>query len=99
MITTIKTTTAVDRSVVASCLPGSLLAGFGLTNSGFGSGLFGAVLGNERPIGASAVAAAAARAKAYVARIATADAGEGRQKKQHLTMWAFRGPEPWRDPT
>ncbi|MDK1476302.1 hypothetical protein QNO07_23255 [Streptomyces sp. 549] len=96
-------TTAVDRSVVASCLPGYPQVGNGLTSGVtggdlLGSGLLAAVRGDERPIGASAVAAVA-QAKAFATRVAAADAGAERQKKQHLTMWAFRGLEPWRDPT
>ncbi|MGD9482447.1 hypothetical protein WDH52_04175 [Streptomyces sp. TRM70308] len=75
-----------ERSVVATCLLGSSVRGTGLPC---------ARISDERPIEASAVAAAA-QAQAYA--LGAADAGFGRQKTQHHTMWAFRGLEPWRDP-
>ncbi|WP_219092034.1 hypothetical protein [Streptomyces sp. JJ38] len=79
------------RSVVATCsLGGSLLA----------TGLSGVRVGDERPTKASA-AVAGARATAHAFTAAVAGAGERRQKTlyiKHHTMWAFRGPEPWRDP-
>ncbi|WP_308294804.1 hypothetical protein [Streptomyces sp. JJ66] len=89
MIGTLNTTNAVtERSVVASCLLGGSLCGTGLS---------GVRISDERPTQAPAVAATA-QANAYVFTAAAAGAGLGRQKKQHHTMWAFRGPEPWRDP-
>lgn len=50
---------------------------------------------NERPIQALE-AAVVAEARAYA--FAAAGAGSLKQTKQHHTMWAFRGPEPWSDP-
>lgn len=52
--------------------------------------------GNERPIKALAAEVAAAEATAYA--FAAAGAELKKQTKQHHTMWAIRGPEPWRDP-
>jgi hypothetical protein len=50
---------------------------------------------NERPTQALE-AAVVAEARAYA--FAAAGAGSVKQTKQHHTMWAFRGPEPWSDP-
>lgn len=99
MTTIINTTELTGRPVTATCLLGSRLRG---------TGVFGVVptgseqLGNVRfvdvrPTEAPAVAAAA-QAQAYAIAHAANGAGAGCQKKQHLTMWAFRGHEPWRDP-
>lgn len=77
-----------------------------------GAVLGGAVFGNERPTKAPAVAEAAEAGRACAGLSTAVGAGEGviaaasqkdsaTQKHltiQHLTMWAFRGPEPWRDP-
>ncbi|WP_330173721.1 hypothetical protein OG875_09175 [Streptomyces sp. NBC_01498] len=52
--------------------------------------------GNERPIKALAAEAAATEATAYA--VAAAGAESKKQTKQHHTMWAIRGPEPWSDP-
>ncbi|MFC8077657.1 hypothetical protein ACFUN8_19220 [Streptomyces sp. NPDC057307] len=52
--------------------------------------------GNERPSKALAAEVAAAQAKAY--EFAAAGAESKKQTKQHHTMWAIRGPEPWSDP-
>ncbi|WP_405612649.1 hypothetical protein OG292_11875 [Streptomyces sp. NBC_01511] len=52
--------------------------------------------GNERPSKALAAELAAAEATAYAFAAAGAEAKQ--QTKQHHTMWAFRGPEPWSDP-
>jgi hypothetical protein len=41
-------------------------------------------------------AAAATQAQAHA--FAAAGAGTPKQMNQHLTMWAFRGLEPWSDP-
>ena len=49
---------------------------------------------NERPT--EALEAVGAQAQAYA--FAAAGAGSRKQTKRHLTMWAFRGPEPWSDP-
>jgi hypothetical protein len=51
---------------------------------------------DERPTKALE-AAVAAQALAYVFAAATG-AGSPKQTKQHHTMWAFRGPDPWSDP-
>lgn len=79
-----------DHSVVPACLLGSRLIETGVSSVSLG--------GNERPTKAPAVAGALAEARAYAFAIAVNGAGEGRQKTQHQTMWAFRGLEPWRDP-
>jgi hypothetical protein len=89
------TMSVTDRPVIASCLLGSRLCGTGV--SGVVPGSRERLGGNGRPTQAPAVAAAA-QAHAYASTCAANGAGEGRQKKQHLTMWAFRGLEPWRDP-
>jgi hypothetical protein len=83
-----------DRPVIASCLLGSRLRATGVSGVVAGGERLG---GNGRPTQAPAVAAAA-QAHAYASTCAANGAGEGRQKKQHLTMWAFRGLEPRRDP-
>lgn len=92
MITINTTVKMTDRSVVSTCLLGARLNGTGLSGAVFGNEVFGI----ERPTKASAVAAA--QASAYAVSLAAADAGAGRQKTQHHPMWAFRGPDPWRDP-
>ncbi|MEE1741620.1 hypothetical protein [Streptomyces sp. BE147] len=52
---------------------------------------------NERPFQAPAAAVAkATQAQAYA--FAAVGAGAEQKTKQHHTMWAFRGPEPWSDP-
>lgn len=81
-----------EQPVVASCLPASDLRGTGLS----GAGLLGNErIGSDRPTKAPA---AAAQASAYALGFPANGAGVGRQQKQHFTMWAFRGHEPWRDP-
>jgi hypothetical protein len=90
------TMSVTDRPVIASCLLGARLRGTGVSGVlPVGNERLG---GNGRPTKAPA-AAATAQAHAYASAFAANGAGEGRQKKQHLTMWAFRGLEPWRDPT
>jgi hypothetical protein len=89
------TMTVTDRPVIASCLLGSRIGGTGVSRVVPGG--IERLGGNGRPTQAPAVAAAA-QAHAYASTCAANGAGEGRQKKQHLTMWAFRGLEPWRDP-
>jgi len=79
-----------DHSVIRACLLGSRLHGTGL--SGVVRG------GNERPAKAPEVAAEQAQALVFAFSAAANGAGEGRQKTQRYTMWAFRGLEPWRDP-
>ncbi|MER5438887.1 hypothetical protein [Streptomyces sp. NPDC002790] len=98
-ISTVKMT---DRSVVASCLLGFSNLGTGLsgvsaTRPESGMSLAGLPIRerNERPTKApEAVATAQAQAYAFAA----AGAGFRKQTKQHHTMWAFRGPDPWSDP-
>lgn len=88
-----------DRPVVATRSLGitvgslSLFQGTGLSTAGFAPV-------NVRPTKASAVrAAAAAQAQTYAIEATTNGAGSlDAQQQQHLTMWAFRGLEPWRDP-
>ncbi|AXK31542.1 hypothetical protein DVA86_01655 [Streptomyces armeniacus] len=90
----IQTVKLTDHSVVASCLPVFRLVGTGV--SGVRAGGDMRLGGNERPTKALAVAA---QAQAYVSAFAAANgAGEGSQKTQQHTMWAFRGHDPWRDP-
>jgi hypothetical protein len=92
---TTNTSGTAERSVVASCLLSRHAQGTGVAGV---IGLLGRErIGNERPTSAPA-AVAAAQAVAYASAFAANGAGVDRQKKQHLTMWAFRGLEPWRDP-
>ncbi|MFJ4778520.1 hypothetical protein [Streptomyces sp. NPDC088762] len=102
MTSTIKMT---DRSVVASCLLGSVsLRGTGLSAIAADSPAL-AILPvrerNERPTQAP-VAVMAAEAQAHGAYGFAAAAGAGAKtkttKQQHHLMWAFRGLEPWSDP-
>ncbi|MCK1796081.1 hypothetical protein MTQ01_08695 [Streptomyces sp. XM4193] len=74
----------------------------------FGGEVFGYEgLAIERPTKASA-AVAAEVSSVRVAAMAAADAGQKQKSQkqnsqqhsiQHHTMWAFRGPDPWRSPT
>jgi hypothetical protein len=82
-------TKVTEHPVTASCLLGSPLSGAGLP---------GVVFGNERPIKASEVAAAAAEARVYACASAATGAIAAGKQTQHRLMWAFRGLEPWRDP-
>jgi len=50
---------------------------------------------DERPTKALEAATAAAAAKTYSLAVTSA---KTKQAKQHHTMWAFRGLEPWSDP-
>ncbi len=93
-------TKLTDRPVAAPCLRGSSLAPLPAT------GLSGVVESRfterERPIQAQAVVAAAAQAGAYASAESLSGAGYVNNLKtqdQHHTMWAFRGLEPWRDPS
>ncbi|WP_425470406.1 hypothetical protein [Streptomyces diacarni] len=79
-----------DHSVVRACLLGSRLHGTGVSGVALG--------GNERPTQAPEVAAPARAAVPFASGFAADGAGEGRQKTQRYTMWAFRGLDPWRDP-
>lgn len=109
MISFIETTYVTGRSVVATCPLGSPILGTGVSGPGLASGVAAvrptapatALPIRERggrPIQASA-AAATAQAHAY-AFAATNGAESLKQldRTQHA-MWAYRGLEPWRDPT
>ncbi|EKX69341.1 hypothetical protein Sipo8835_46675 [Streptomyces ipomoeae] len=99
-ISTVKMT---DRSAVSLCMFGVSNLGTGLsaiTGGRPASSLSLAGLPvrerNERPTKALE-AAVAAQAQAYA--FAAAGAGFRKQTTQHHLVWAFRGPEPWSDPT
>lgn len=106
----VSTAKMTDRSVVSACsfdvLLSGLLATDGSTSiatvlSGVSAGRTNPVTlpvmgGNQRPSKALAAEVAAAEAKAYA--FAAAGAESKKQTKQHHTMWAFRGPDPWSDP-
>lgn len=99
-----------DRSVVSACSLDVLRPGLLATDgssfiatalSGVSADRINPVVlpatgGNERPTKALAAEVAAAEATAYA--FAAAGAESKKQTKQHHTMWAIRGPEPWRDP-
>ena len=91
-----------DLSVASTCLLGVSNLGTGLSGNpavrpASSVSLAGLPIRerNERPIQALE-AAVVAEARAYA--FAAAGAGSLKQTKQHHTMWAFRGPEPWSDP-
>jgi hypothetical protein len=91
-----------DRSVVSTCALsvsnlGTGLSGISAVRPASPVSLAGLPIRerNERPIQALE-AAVVAEARAYA--FAAAGAGSLKQTKQHHTMWAFRGPEPWSDP-
>lgn len=106
----VSTAKMTDRSVVSACsfdvLPSGLFATDGSPFvatglSGVSAGRINPVAlpvtgGNERPSKARAAEVAATEAKAYA--LAAVGAETKKQTKQHHTMWAFRGPEPWSDP-
>ena len=98
-ISTVKMT---DRSVVSLCMLGVSNLGTGLSGiPAVRPASYVSLTGlpirerNERPTQALE-AAVVAEAQAYA--FAAAGAGSLKQTKQHHTMWAFRGPEPWSDP-
>lgn len=98
----ISTAKMTDRSVVSTCLLGVSNLGTGLSGIpavrlASSVSLAGLPIRerNERPTQALE-AAVVAEARAYA--FAAAGAGSLKQTKQHHTMWAFRGPEPWSDP-
>ncbi|MEV8334102.1 hypothetical protein OG501_12645 [Streptomyces niveus] len=108
----VSTAKMTDRSVVSACsldvLRPGLLATEGTSFiatalSGASAGRINPVTlpvtgGNERPSKALA-AEVAAEAQAYAFAAAGAESKkQTKQTKQHHTMWAIRGPEPWRDP-
>jgi hypothetical protein len=91
-----------DRSVVSTCMLGVSNLGTGLSGIPAvrpASSMSLAVLPvrerNERPT--KALEAVGAQAQAYA--FAAAGAGSRKQTTQHHLVWAFRGPEPWSDPT
>ncbi|MCX4971571.1 hypothetical protein [Streptomyces sp. NBC_00620] len=99
----ISTAKLTDRSVVSTCLLGVSNLGTGLSGipavrPASSVSLAGLPIRerNERPTQALEAAAVVAEARAYA--FAAAGAGSVKQTKQHHTMWAFRGPEPWSDP-
>ncbi|MET4926912.1 hypothetical protein P3L51_31935 [Streptomyces sp. PSRA5] len=107
----VSTAKMTDLSVVSVCSLDVLRPGLLATDgsSFIATGLSGASAGrvnpvtlpvtggNERPSKAlAAEVAAAAQAKAY--EFAAVGAESMKQTKQHHTMWAIRGPEPWSDP-
>ncbi|EST29064.1 MULTISPECIES: hypothetical protein [Streptomyces] len=109
----VSTAKMTDRSVVSACsldvLRPGLLATEGTSFiatalSGASAGRINPVTlpvtgGNERPSKALAAEVAAAEAQAYAFAAAGAESKkQTKQTKQHHTMWAIRGPEPWRDP-
>ncbi|MFF7336376.1 hypothetical protein ACFZAT_03450 [Streptomyces sp. NPDC008163] len=111
MISIIETNKMTDLSVVSACslgllarAPKSSLRATGV--SGVSAVIPMSLAGlpvrerNERPTQAPAAAVAKGQAPAYAfaAVGAGAEAGVIEQTKQHHTMWAFRGPEPWSDP-
>ena len=90
-----------DRSAVSLCMLGASNQGTGLSGiraAHLVSSLAPAAPAvrerDERPT--EALEAVVAQAKAYA--FAAAGAGFRKQTTQHHLMWAFRGPEPWRDP-
>jgi hypothetical protein len=96
-----RTVKMTDRSVVSACMLGVSNLGTGL--SGIRAARPASSLSlaglpirerNERPT--KALEAVAAQAHAYA--FAATGAGFRKQTTQHHLMWAFRGPEPWRDP-
>ena len=102
--TLIKTT---GRSLTATCtgMPSVITPGFG------GSGLFvpstglgalrGDVLRDERPMSASVAAEAAVNhGHDYAAGAGNHRAAKAQQQSEQMhTMWAYRGPGPWKEPT
>ncbi|MGW0709154.1 hypothetical protein ACWD4G_24905 [Streptomyces sp. NPDC002643] len=99
-ISTVKMT---DRSAVSLCMLGVSNRGTGLSAIAGGRPVSSLPLSglpvrerNERPTKALE-AAVVAQAHAYA--FAAAGAGFRKQTTQHHQMWAFRGPEPWSDPT
>ncbi|MDJ0343206.1 hypothetical protein QMK19_13450 [Streptomyces sp. H10-C2] len=98
IIETIKMT---DRPVVATCPLGSPLPGTGMSAA---PALRLASLAelsirerNERATKALLVTETKAPAHVFTPNGAGGHSTNG-QKQQHLSMWAFRGLEPWSDP-
>ena len=102
------------RSVIATCPLGMSVEGTGLSVAAL-LPVAPARVRVERPTQAPAVAAAKAQASAYAFAAAANGAGGGtattpagangpadgrqQQKKTQHGKWAFRGLEPWSDPT
>ena len=98
----VSTDKMTDPSVVSACMLGVSNLGTGLSGipavrPASSVSLAGLPIRerNERPTQALE-AAVVAEAQAYA--FAATGAGSQKQTKQHHTMWAFRGPEPWSDP-
>ncbi|MEU7382541.1 MULTISPECIES: hypothetical protein [unclassified Streptomyces] len=97
----ISTAKMTDRSVASLCMLGAFNQGTGLSGiAAVRPASFASLAGlpirerDERPT--EALEAVAAQAQAYA--VEAAGAGNREQTKQHHLTWAFRGPEPWRDP-
>ncbi|MFI9628226.1 hypothetical protein [Streptomyces sp. NPDC052042] len=102
-----KTNKMTDLSVVSAssfglaCPAAASLRGTGLSIvSPLSSASFPVRERNERPALAPAAAVAKDKAQAYAfaAVGAGVEADAKQQQTTHHTMWAFRGPEPWREP-
>ncbi|GAA3820038.1 hypothetical protein ACFS5L_26225 [Streptomyces phyllanthi] len=100
---TISSVKLTDRSAVSLCILGvsnrsTGLSGIRAVRPATSVSLAGLPVRerNERPTKALE-AAVVAQAQAYAFTAATG-AGSLKQTKQHHTMWAFRGPDPWSDP-
>lgn len=85
----------------------SVETGLSLTGTTFGGGRG---MCSDRPLQASKAAVAAAKHGDYAQQVGDAGAAEQQDEKQMkamaalvaaeaVRMWAFRGPEPWRDQT
>ncbi|GAA1196508.1 putative lipid-binding transport protein (Tim44 family) [Kitasatospora gansuensis] len=85
----------------------SVETGLSLTGTTFGGGR---EIRSDRPLQASKAAVAAAKHGDYAQQAGDAGAAEQQDEKQMkamaalmaakaVRMWAFRGPEPWRDQT
>ncbi|MEU8349946.1 MULTISPECIES: hypothetical protein [unclassified Streptomyces] len=101
-------TKVTGREVVVSCLSGvSVLRGTGVSGAAEARlAERGLLAGAERPKAPAAVVAAEASAYAVAAKGADLQqtwtggnfAGGAMSAAEHLTIRAFRGLEPWRDP-
>ncbi|URM89707.1 hypothetical protein LUW75_06565 [Streptomyces sp. MRC013] len=103
----VSTVEMTDRPFASACalglsgsaFPGSGLSGLRAVRPSFPVPAFPVVEGfeaDERPTEAPEAGVAAAQAPAYA--LAATGVDETKQTKQHHTMWAFRGLEPWSDP-
>ncbi|MER6049380.1 hypothetical protein K2224_12050 [Streptomyces sp. BHT-5-2] len=107
MISFIETNKMTDLSVVAPCALGISLLGTGLSGSGRLSGtkvarpdaLAVPTAGERIARPTEAPAAAVATAANALAFATAANGAESRKQYQSQhAMWAYRGPESWRDP-